>query len=190
MGGEGSESRVGRAASGGGGVERGCGKRTNRNRRRFTFPKKNQSRAMRCDGRRGRRRAAAAAADDDDDDRGRRDARAAVREGYESAYCDTKRRAPEARSRRATSSRTTGSSAGTSTAAFAAAGEGRGDENECGNENSGGGGAFVPVRDVVDAFTSRGCVCALLHERASEEDDGFRVHVFSISFSPAADDDA
>jgi hypothetical protein len=77
-----------------------------------------------------------------------------------------------------------------STAAFAAAGEGRGDENECGNENSGGGGAFVPVRDVVDAFTSRGCVCALLHERASEEDDGFRVHVFSISFSPAADDDA
>jgi predicted nicotinamide N-methyase len=52
------------------------------------------------------------------------------------------------------------------------------DEDEDGDERE---GAFVPVRDVVAAFASRGCGWRTLAKLPSREDEGFHVHVFEIS---------
>ena len=76
-----------------------------------------------------------------------------------------------------------GAGAGTGTGARAGAGAGEGTgsvRDEDGNEDE-REGAFVPVRDVVAAFASRGCGWRTLAKLPSREDEGFHVHVFEIS---------
>ena len=47
-------------------------------------------------------------------------------------------------------------------------------------EEEKGGGAFVPVADVIAAFETRGCSWKTLAKIPSAEDEGYHVHVFQI----------
>jgi len=52
------------------------------------------------------------------------------------------------------------------------------------SSSSRGGGAFVPVRDVVAAFAERGCGWRTVRVSPSTEDAGYHVHVFEITPPP------
>ena len=51
-------------------------------------------------------------------------------------------------------------------------------------DDAGGGGAFVPVRDVVAAFVERGCGWRTVRVSPSTEEEGYHVHVFEITPPP------
>ena len=100
---------------------------------------------------------------------------------------DAKGTGSSAKAREADADSDADSAAGTGTGARAGAGAGAGegegtgsvrDEDEDEDERE---GAFVPVRDVVAAFASRGCGWRTLAKLPSREDEGFHVHVFEIS---------